>query len=400
MASPRIGRRVLFAGLFIGTLLFSLSQPAAARQDGPDDGPVVKLELILDSSGSMSEEIEPGVARIEAAKQVLNAVIDALPQAEDVNVGLRVYGHEGSNTEAGRAESCRSTELKTPILGVDEEALRAEIDAYQPAGWTPIALSMTSAENDFEVAAEGVENHVVLLTDGLETCGGDPCAASRQLKNGPNAITTHVIGFALAAGEQESLQCVVEASGGLLQGAATTAELRDALFLVLEELDVIKTTGFIEIEEFGGEYPQATATRKDDQTEPGEETADTEPEETTFSFTTTNWVEVPAGQYSITWTNPSGSQTAVSVSVVAGETAFIRGSMLRLPYGDGALYELSALDGTVIWSDSVDFGEAVWLLPGTYRLEVDSPAATTMILSMVVQTLPGVVTEVTTRTEP
>lgn len=397
MALPGIVRRVTLAGLFVATWLTAVSHPmAAAQQDGPGSGPTINLELILDSSGSMSEEIEPGVARIDAARQALNAVIDALPQAEEVNVGLRIYGHKGSNTEAGRAESCRSTELTAPMVGVDTEALRAEIAAYQPVGWTPLTLSLTSAESDFETASEDIENHIVLLTDGLETCGGDPCSASRQLKNGPNAITTHVIGFALAPGEQESLQCVVDASGGSLQGAATTEELRGALFIIFEELNVIKTTGFIEIEEFGGIFPQATATSQGGADESGDEDIDAE---TTFSFTNSNVLEVPAGDYSLSWVNPSGSETLISVSVYVGETSFVRGSMIRLPVGDGAIYELTALDGTVVWADTVESGEAVWVLPGTYRLEVDGPASTTMILSMVVQTLPGVVTEVTVGAE-
>jgi hypothetical protein len=404
MASPGIVRRVLLAGLFFATLFVAVARPVAAQEatpvSGPDAGPVINLQLILDSSGSMSEEIEPGVARIDAARQVLNTVIDALPEAENLNVGLRVYGHEGSNTEAGRAESCRSTELKVPIQGVDIEALRAEVAAYQPVGWTPLTLALTSAEADFEPAAEGIENHVVLLTDGLETCGGDPCSAARQLKNGPNAITTHVIGFALAPGEQESLQCVVDASGGVLQGAGTTVELSDALFLVLEQIDVIKTTGFIEIEQFGGVFPLATATRVDEPAEGGEQSAEDAPAETTFTFSDVNWIEVPTGQYTLTWANPSGSESTIAVAVVAGETAFVRGSMIRLPHGDEELYEVTALDGTVIWSDAVEFGDVVWVLPGTYRVEVDGPTSTTMILSMVVQTLPGVVTEVSIRAEP
>src|SRR5680860_389606 len=93
MASPGIVRRALLTGLFFGSLLVAVSQPLGATwQDTQDDGPVVNLELILDASGSMAEEIEPGLARIDAAKQVLNEVIAALPQAADINVGIRVYG--------------------------------------------------------------------------------------------------------------------------------------------------------------------------------------------------------------------------------------------------------------------------------------------------------------------
>lgn len=404
MAPPGIMRRILLAGLFCASLLVTMSQSVgAAQQESPDEGPVVNLELILDASGSMSEEIEPGVARIDAAKQALNAVIDALPLAGDVNVGVRVYGHKGANTPAGRAESCQSTELTAPIQGVDPDALRAEVAAYEPVGWTPLTLALLAAQNDFPAAEDGIENHVVLMTDGLETCGGDPSAASRQIKNGPKAITTHVIGFALAPDEQEELRSLVDASGGLLQGASNAEELQGALFFVLKEIEVIQTSGFLEIEQFGGVFPLATVTREIGSNESGSDDAEPaatpEATETTFSFTTSNEIEVPAGRYMVAWTNPSGAETMITVVVEVGETTLIRGSMLRLPTGGSEVYEITAIDGTVIWADSVDFGDVIWVLPGAYRVSVVEPAPTTMILSMVVQTLPGVVTEVTVTTE-
>jgi Ca-activated chloride channel homolog len=74
----------------------------------------VNLELILDLSGSMARDIGGGETRMEAAKRVMNDVIDALPEREGVNVGFRIYGHLGDNTEAGRAVSCQSSEL---VLG-------------------------------------------------------------------------------------------------------------------------------------------------------------------------------------------------------------------------------------------------------------------------------------------
>ncbi len=69
-------------------------------------GKTINLELIVDSSGSMAAATDTGTLRIDAAKTVLTEVISAIPDVEGVNVGFRVYGHEGDNTDAGRAESC------------------------------------------------------------------------------------------------------------------------------------------------------------------------------------------------------------------------------------------------------------------------------------------------------
>src|SRR4051794_5818952 len=95
--------RVLVFAVLLTLPLYALSSLAmtgsAAAQEG---GNTVNVELILDSSGSMAEVDATGQSRIDAAKQVLNSVIDQLPEREGVNVGFRVYGHQGNNTEAGK----------------------------------------------------------------------------------------------------------------------------------------------------------------------------------------------------------------------------------------------------------------------------------------------------------
>ena len=127
---------------------------AAAAPATQDEQAVrtVNLELILDLSGSMARDIGGGETRMEAAKRVMNDVIDALPEREGVNVGFRIYGHLGDNTEAGRDVSCQSSDLVVPIQGVNKPALRDQVAAAQPIGWTPIALSLQRAGGDFQPA--------------------------------------------------------------------------------------------------------------------------------------------------------------------------------------------------------------------------------------------------------
>ena len=93
---------------------------AAAFLLGPSgsiamDGRAVDLELVLavDASGSMAEAIPDteNQTRMEAAQVALREVIARIPERDGLNVGFRIYGHEGSNSEADRSASCRSTEL-------------------------------------------------------------------------------------------------------------------------------------------------------------------------------------------------------------------------------------------------------------------------------------------------
>ena len=69
-----------------------------------------------------------------------------------MNVGLRLYGHRGDNTAAGRPVSCRATELLVPVEGVDKAALEDAVDAARATGWTPLARSLQRAADDFEPA--------------------------------------------------------------------------------------------------------------------------------------------------------------------------------------------------------------------------------------------------------
>lgn len=210
---------------------------------GPDS--TVNVEIIFDVSGSMAQELATGESRMDAAKRVLNGVVAAIPQTPGINVGLRIYGHQGDNSEAGRAVSCASSDLLVPLEGVDVPKLTDELASLQPTGWTPIALSLNEASNDFPPGDEDNTNAIVLVTDGLETCGGDPAAVAGSLQQGGSAITTHVIGFALTIEEQELLSGIADQGGGQLLGANSAEELSAALFSVLEELEVVTGAGYV-----------------------------------------------------------------------------------------------------------------------------------------------------------
>src|SRR5215217_647899 len=69
---PQLGNTLVATNLQAGTPEPTSEQDVRYRS--------VNVELILDSSGSMAETLEGGQTRIDAAKQVLNQVIDALPE--------------------------------------------------------------------------------------------------------------------------------------------------------------------------------------------------------------------------------------------------------------------------------------------------------------------------------
>lgn len=247
-------RRILtsVAFLFAGAWSFAETVSVNGAQENPAP-PTVNVEIILDSSGSMASITDTGETRMEAAKRVLNEVVNSVPDREgSVNVGFRIYGHEGDNTEATRSESCRASELLVPVDGVNRDALLTAIESAQPTGWTPIGRSLSRAGEDFPVGGENAVNAIVLVTDGLETCEGDPAAVAQDLHDDEAlALTTYVIGFGTTAEEQLILQGIGDAGGGQLFGASNAQELRASLFSVLEELQIVVGAGYVGGNAFG-----------------------------------------------------------------------------------------------------------------------------------------------------
>lgn len=237
-------RQRLLSAAFTLSLLGGLApglQGAAAQND---PARTINLQLIVDSSGSMAAPTDTGIARMDSAKTVLNQVISSLPDTDGVNVGFRIYGQGGDNSESGRAESCVSSDLVVAMDGVDVPALTDQVDALQPVGWTPLAYALDEARNDFEdEAGDDVVNAIVMVTDGLETCDGDPVGVAGDLRTSDLGIVTNVIGFGTTAEEQDILSGIAAEGGGELYSSSNAGQLISAVFDILENLDVVAETG-------------------------------------------------------------------------------------------------------------------------------------------------------------
>ncbi len=349
----------------------------------------------------MAQPTSDGESRIDAAKRVLTNVIGTIPNDTGrINVGFRVFGHTGNNTEAGRAESCRGTELRVPIDGVNREALQGQVDLYQPVGWTPITLALTEAAKDFPAAAEGTRNSMILVTDGLETCDGDPCAAATAIAAGDVKAVINVIGFGTTPEETAVLSCIAENSGGLLLSANNYEELLAGLFTILEQENVISRTGSFEVENIGGLYPNITLTGQASgatDSNPG----GGEPQVFTIDQTTGNRIDdVPIGVYQASFVYPSGTTKTVNVNIEADRLTVLRGSILELPHGAGEIYTITDLGGVLVWQDQFELGDRIWVLPDLYSINLLEVVGDPVLFSATVQTLPGYVTKIDVYTAP
>lgn len=159
-----------------------------------------RILFVLDGSGSM-EAIWGGQSKMDVAKNILTKLIDSLRINNDLELGLRVYGHRFSR----QANNCQDSQLEVPFAPKNHDAIIKKIAGIKPKGVTPITFSLSQAAKDFPPAA-GYRNILILITDGLESCGGDPCSVSVELQRKGVFLRPYVIGLGLQGGKV--LDCV------------------------------------------------------------------------------------------------------------------------------------------------------------------------------------------------
>jgi len=195
----------------------------AATNDGR---PVISLadqavEIIVDASRSMWGRMY-GEPKMAVAKNTLNEVSRWFPQ--DLDLALRAYG----NASASESNNCADSNLLVPFGEQNRDLIRQAIAGLSPLGQTPIAYALRQAAADFGSLRS--DRAVVLVTDGIESCGGDPVVAALELQQ--QGIAVHVIGFGMGNAADEdtgSLRAIANASGGRYVTASSAEELKDAL---------------------------------------------------------------------------------------------------------------------------------------------------------------------------
>ncbi len=180
-----------------------LDLPAVATVGGAAGA---QLQVILDVSNSMWGQVD-GRVKIELAREAMAGALTDVPPS--VPVGLRAYGHRVAYDE--RESGCQDTELLIAPQPGSAQQILARSASLQPRGQTPLALSLRAAANDLSAGGGGV---LLLITDGIESCGGDPVAVAAELRAGGNPIRIHAVGLGVDAQAADALSKLASAAGG------------------------------------------------------------------------------------------------------------------------------------------------------------------------------------------
>lgn len=173
----------------LGLLLAAKPGPGRAQAlEAPEE--FTRILFVFDASGSMFSEWQ-GEYKIDIAKRILVQLADSLSQVPNLDIALRIYGHQ---YPAGQ-KNCRDTKLEVPFIATEPaREIRETLQGIRPKGITPIARSLERAASDFPSRPLG-KNVIILITDGKEECNGDPCAVAEALLQKGVRLKPFVIGL-------------------------------------------------------------------------------------------------------------------------------------------------------------------------------------------------------------
>lgn len=209
---------------------FSVCSSSSVRTgsyEGESSSSKTKMVLVFDASGSMAGAVGGGT-KMEVAKKATKSFLDEAAKDTDLEVSIVVYGHKGDNTEGAKAASCAGIEEVYAMGPVNASRAKAAIDSFSATGWTPIADSLKKAEAILKQSS-GDSNIVLLVSDGEESCGGDPVETVKALRTGSAQVITSVIGFDVAGETEAELRAIAEAGSGDYFSVKSALDFEEAL---------------------------------------------------------------------------------------------------------------------------------------------------------------------------
>ncbi len=213
-------------GLLSLLLILLLHHPRSMKAQRPlEEAGKTRILFVFDASQSMLGYWE-SAQKITIARNLLINIIDSLSQKEKIQMALRIYGHQSPVPP----QDCKDTKLEIPFGKNNAEKIKQKLRFVRPRGTTPIAYSLAQAAYDFPPCAD-CRNIVILITDGEEECGGDPCDVSMDLQNRGITLKPFIIGIGMDPGFRKSFDCI-----GFYYDAADEERFKEVLGIVITQV--------------------------------------------------------------------------------------------------------------------------------------------------------------------
>lgn len=183
-----------------------------------------RILIIFDASGSMTSTLG-NTTRMQTAKRMAIKMIDSFKTFSNVELALRVYGHQ----KTADFKDCKDSRLEVPFAPNNHAIMKKRITSLIPKGWTPIAYSLQESEKDFPTET-GVRNLIIIITDGMEECTGDPCAISQALQKKGIFLKPFIVGIGSTEQFKFSFNCA-----GTYYDANTEKDFNNVVGVVISQ---------------------------------------------------------------------------------------------------------------------------------------------------------------------
>ena len=189
------------------------------------------IEFVMDYSGSMANWIT-------VAKRSMSAIVGQIPSS--VKLGFRVFGHDnyGKNPRGANVQEvkkmikkgnkisvvtvksylgntsgvCTATTQVAPIANANASSILNGMNSVDIGGATPLVYALDrTVTQDFGNFDMTTPKKIVLITDGGENCGGDPCEFARRLMSKRSDVHIDVV---LVSSYSKNLSCLTTTTGG------------------------------------------------------------------------------------------------------------------------------------------------------------------------------------------
>lgn len=185
---------------YIFLIIYSLAFTCSFSQTKKTVKPT-RILFVFDASNSM-KAMHQGITRMEGAKNLFYKFIDSLSKDKTLQFALRMYGH----TVQYPPGDCKDSKLVVPFGVNNLTLIKQKVKESKPTGITPIEHSLTESANDFN--DNKANNIVIIITDGIEECGGDPCKARQKLMEKGIIFKPFIIGIGLTLEQIKTFECV------------------------------------------------------------------------------------------------------------------------------------------------------------------------------------------------
>lgn len=148
-----------------------------------------RILFLFDASASMYGRWQSDM-KIISAQKLLCELLDSISNIPDLQLGLRVFGHQ----KPVPPQDCKDTKLEIPLAAGNAEQIKHKLRTIVPKGTTSIGYSLEQAAKDFPPCGN-CRNIIVLITDGIEECDRDPCLVSIELQKSGVILKPFIIGI-------------------------------------------------------------------------------------------------------------------------------------------------------------------------------------------------------------